>query len=225
LGRAAEAQARARLLRAAEDVFAERGVARSDIEEIVRRAGVTRESFHDHFDCKERALDEIVQSWIAACTSLFADPSEYPEVSDDPGAILDFVIERDLEMYGFFWRTRVTLKLLHAHRNEYVSLIDGFKSNMHRRTRAWLEAWRQDGLLRADLDVRLAATLMGGAYQELTMQVIGQESEPPLRAWLEFAQETFMRAFGMPELIVAVERRRQRTTSQVRAAYVLDPDR
>jgi AcrR family transcriptional regulator len=211
------------LLRAAEDVFAERGVARSDIEEIVRRAGTTPESFLEHFDCKERALDEIVHSWIDACTALFGDPSEYPETSDDPGAMLDFVIERDLVMYEFFWRTRVSLKLLRACRNEYAQVLDSFKADMHRRTRAWLEGWRRDGLIRPEVDIRLAATLLGGAYEELTSQVIRQEARPPLQAWLEFAQETFMRAFGTPELIAAIERRRQRTTSQVRAAY--DPDR
>jgi AcrR family transcriptional regulator len=200
------------LLRAAEDIFAERGVDRADIDEIVRRAGVTSES-----------LDEIVQNWIAACTSLFADPSEYPEVADDAGAVLDFVIERDLLMFEFFWRTRTTLKLLRTCRNQYADLLESFRSDMHGRTRAWLEGWRRDGLIRADVDVSLAATLMGGAYEQLTVRVIQQEARPPLQAWLELAQETFMRAYGSAELIAAVEGRRKRHISGVRAAYAHDP--
>jgi hypothetical protein len=40
------------------------------------------------------------------------------------------------------------------------------------------------------------------------MKMLGYTSVPPLEVWLRFAFRTFIRAYGSPELIEAVDRRR-----------------
>jgi len=197
-------------LDAAEDVFAERGVARSDVEEIVSRAGLTPDAFHEHFGTKERALDHIIQNWMTSFAGLFAEPAAYPESHDDPGAVLDFAIERDLVLYEFIWETRSTLRILRSCEHAYAERFAAFRGEMVRRTHAWLDGWRTDGLIRAEVDIGLAATLWSGAYEQLASRIILQDQRPPLQAWLEFAQETFMLAFGTRETVCAIDRRRQR---------------
>src|SRR5262249_26859831 len=93
--------------------------------------------------------------------------------------------------------------------------VASFKTEIQRRSREWLEQWRRDGLVRPEVDVELAATLMGGAHEQLTIKMLQSKQRPPLESWLEFGQETFARAFGTPTFIEALSRRNRRTTTAV----------
>ena len=210
MSRVADPKAKIALLRAAEEVFSERGVAGARVEDIAKKANVSKGAFYLHFESKEAALKQIVESWLARCSSLFAAPHEYPDAPDDPDTLLDFCIERDVQLYEFLWQTRATMRILATCRGEYEYLIDAFKADMQRRSREWLERWRCDGLIRPEIDVEIAATMMSGAFEELAMRMIRSPHRPPFERWLELAQETFVRAFGTSELVQALERRSQR---------------
>jgi AcrR family transcriptional regulator len=56
-----QAQTRAALLAAAEQVFVERGFQASSVEEIARRAGYTRGAFYSNFASKEELFAELLQ--------------------------------------------------------------------------------------------------------------------------------------------------------------------
>jgi AcrR family transcriptional regulator len=213
------------LLKAAEDVFAERGVVGAKVEDIARKAGLSKGAFYLHFESKEAALKQIVESWLARCASYFAAPAEYPETPDDPDALLDFCIERDVQMYEFLWQSRTTMWILRSCQGEYGYLFDDFKSDIQRRNREWLDQWRRDGWIRAEANSELGATLMSGAYEELSLKMIKSEGRPPFEEWLEFAQETFVRAYGTTELIAALERRNRRTTTAIRGLRRVSPER
>ncbi|MBX3258311.1 MAG: TetR/AcrR family transcriptional regulator [Labilithrix sp.] len=215
MSRIADPKAKSALLRAAEDVFAARGVAGAKIEDITRCAGLSKGAFYLHFESKEAAVQEIAEAWLARCTAFFAAPAEYPDTLSDADAILDFCIERDVQLYEFLWETRATIRLLHGCRIEFVYLLDAFKSDIQARNRAWLAQWRQEGFLRAETDVDLAVVLISGAYEALTIKLIKSDVQPPLEQWLEFAQETFMRAFGTPELVAALDRRSRGAVSGI----------
>jgi AcrR family transcriptional regulator len=210
VSRVADPKAKIALLRAAEEVFFERGVAGARVEDIAKKAGVSKGAFYLHFESKEAALKQVVESWLARCSSLFAAPNEYPDAPDDADTLLDFCIEREVQLFEFLWQTRATMRILQTCRGEYEYLIDAFKADMQRRSREWLEQWRRDGLIRAEVDVEIAATLMSGAYEELAARMIRSPHRPPFEKWLELAQETFVRAYGTPELVLALERRTQR---------------
>jgi AcrR family transcriptional regulator len=64
----AESQARTRaaLIRAAGEVFVERGFARSSVEAISERAGFTRGAFYSNFASKEEIFAELLQSTVYA---------------------------------------------------------------------------------------------------------------------------------------------------------------
>src|SRR5688500_18069833 len=119
MSRVADPKAKIVLLRAAEEVFAERGVAAAKVEDIARKAGVSKGAFYLHFESKDAAFKQIVASWLARCGSFFAAPGDYPDVPEDPDALLDFCIRRDVQIYEFLWQSRATMRILRSCQGEY----------------------------------------------------------------------------------------------------------
>lgn len=225
MSRIADPNAKSSLLRAAEAVFAERGVGGAKIEDIVKKAGVSKGAFYLHFESKEAALKQIIDAWLADCTGHFGPPGEYPLTPSDADTMLDFCIERDVRIYEFIWKTRMTMRVLRTCQGEYDHLFQAFRADMQSRNRAWLEQWQEDGLFRPDVDISLAVALISGAYEELSLNVIRAERRPAIERWLEFAQETFVRAYGTEELISALERRNRRRTTGIHQLRVDLPER
>lgn len=216
--RVADPRARFTLLRAAEEIFAERGHAAAKVEDITRRAGLSKGAFYLHFDSKEAALMQVVQSFLSRCQTYFAPPADYVDVPEEPDELLDFAIERDAQLFEFLWQNRAILRILATCQGEYAFLIEGFRTEIDQRNRAWLEHYRAHGLYRSDVDTELSSTLIGGAYNELTIKMLRCEGRPPLEEWLRFAQQTFVRAFGAREMVEALERRNRRASGGIRAA-------
>lgn len=215
MSRVADPKAKNALLRAAEQAFANRGVAGAKVEDITREAGLSKGAFYLHFESKEAALKQIVETWLARCKSLFAGPSDYPDAPADPDSVLDFVIERDVQLYEFLWRSRTTMRVLEGCHGEYGYMFEAFREDMRRRTRAWLDWWQQDGLIRPEVDIELAGMLVSGAHEQLASRITQSEERPPIERWLELTQELFSRALGTPELVAALQRRSRRTTTGV----------
>lgn len=215
MSRVPDPKAKSALVRAAEKVFAESGVAGAQVEDIAKSAGLSADAFYLHFESKEAVLEHIVHTWLRRCASLFATPSDYPDTPNDPHAVLDFCIERDVQLWEFLWESRTAMRVLQACQADYGYLTEAFRDEMQRRNRQWFDRWRQDGLVRPEIDAELAATLMSGAYEQLSIKMTRTEPRPPLERWLELAQETFVRAFGAPELVAALERRSRRATTGV----------
>jgi AcrR family transcriptional regulator len=215
VSRVADPKAKITLLRAAEEVFAERGLAGAKVEEIARRAGVSKGAFYLHFESKEAALKQLVESFLARCQSFFAPPSAYPGLPDDPDELLDFTLERDVQIYEFLWQNRAFLRILPTCQGTTDYLIIAFRAEIAVTSREWVDHWRREGIFRKDVDPDLAATLIGGAYNELCQRMLGEEGRPPLEDWLRFALETFFRAFGAPEMVAAVESRNRRVSLDI----------
>lgn len=209
MSRIADPRAKITLLRAAEEVFAEKGLAGARVEEIARRAGVSKGAFYLHFTSKDAAFKQLVESFLARCHSLFAPPSAYPEIPSEPLELLDFTLQRDVQIYEFLWQNRVFLRILGSCQGDFAYLVATFRAEMAATAREWVGYWRNAGLYRSDVDVELATTLICGAHSELSLRMLVEEKRPPLESWLRFALETFFRAFGAPEMAAAVELRNQ----------------
>jgi AcrR family transcriptional regulator len=210
--RVADPKAKITLLRAAEEVFAERGLAAAHVEEIAKRAGLSKGAFYLHFESKETALKQIVESFLARFGTFFAPPGEYPDLPEDPDDLLDFAIERDAQIFAYLWQNRAILRILPTCQGAYDYLIEAFRTEVEARNREWIAHFLKTGLWRADVDPELASAMISGAYNELTLRMVRHESRPPLDAWLRFAQATFVRAFGSAELIEALEQRNRRVS-------------
>src|SRR3954462_1793265 len=119
MSRTADPTAKITLLRAAEEVFAERGLAGAKVEDIAKRAGVSKGAFYLHFESKEAALKQLVESFLARCQSYFASPAAYPGLPDDPSDLFDFALQRDVQIYEFLWQNRAFLRILGSCRGDY----------------------------------------------------------------------------------------------------------
>lgn len=212
MSRVADPKAKITLLRAAEEVFAEKGLAGAKVEEIARRAGISKGAFYLHFESKEAVLKQLVESFLARCHSFFAPPSAYPALPEDPPDLLDFNLERDVQIYEFLWQNRAFLRILASCQGEYDYLVLAFRAEIAVTTRQWVDHWRAEGIFREDVDAALATTLIGGAYHELSMRMLLEEKRPPLEEWLRFALETFFRAYGAPEVLEAFDFRNPRVS-------------
>ena len=210
MSRVADPRAKSMLLRAAEEVFAEKGLAGAKVEEIARRAGISKGAFYLHFESKEAALKELVESFLARCNSSFAPPSTYPDLPRDPAALLELTLQRDVRIYEFLWLNRAFLRILASCQGAYDYLVLAFRAEIGVTTRQWVEHWRAEGIYRQDVDPDLATTLIGGAYHELSMRMRLEEERPPLEQWLGFARETFFRAYGTPAVLAVLDSRNPR---------------
>lgn len=215
MSRTPDPKAKIALLRSAELVFAERGLSGAKVEDIVRRAGMSKGAFYLHFESKEAALEHVVESFLAHCGQYFAPPWRYPDLPEDPLELLDFTIERDAQIYDFLWQNRTALRILATCHGPLAHHVRSFEADIRQRNAEWLKHWRHVGLMREDVDLELATTLICGAYGELTRMMVRETARPPLERWVAFAQESFVRAFGNLELVAAVEKRARRASFAV----------
>lgn len=198
MSRVADPHTKIALLRAAEQVFAERGLAGARVEDIAKLAGVSKGAFYLHFESKEAALKQLVESFLARCGGFFALPSAYPDLPEEPHELLSFIAERDLQIYEFLWQNRAFLRILRTCKGEYDYLVEAFRAEVEVRSKAWVTHLQEAGLVRQDVDASLVAVLMCGAHHELTEKMLASEGRPPIAEWLHVTQATFMQGLGTP---------------------------
>ena len=207
MSRGVDPVVRAALLRAARETFAERGVDAARVEDIASRAGESKDVFFLHFDSKDAIVSELVEGFVTGCKSHFAPPAAYPAIPDDPNELYDFLFERDLAIYEFLWEGRAFFRVMPLHVEAHAQALQSFRMEIAATSREWVEHFKREDFFRSDVNADLAATLIGGAYADLSTRLVSLDRRPPLEEWLDFALETFTRAFGTPHVIRAIERR------------------
>jgi AcrR family transcriptional regulator len=208
MSRTPDLLAKISLLRAAEEVFAEKGIALAKVEEITRRASLSKGAFYLHFDSKEEAFKEVVESFLARCTTVFRAPGAVSEetLPEDAEAMLAYTLDRDTQAFEFLWQNRHFLTIVEGCNGPQEYLLDTFLDVIRQNTRGWCEVWQRRGLFRRDLDMELAATLLVGAYRALVRQMIASDARPPIRQWLSDAQTLFVRGLGTDTLVTAAKK-------------------
>ncbi len=203
MSRPADPTVRDALLSAAEAVFAEHGVAAAKVEDMARRASVSKGAFYLHFDSKEDALRAVVESFLARCTAILSPPGADDELPSDPTELLEFCRDRDVEIFEFFWKNRSVLAILGGCQGAHRYLVESFRQDMEVRTAAWIELLMKRGSFRRDITSTLVSTLVCGAYHELVHKLVVSPKKPPIREWVRQTQDTFFRGLAGPELTEA----------------------
>jgi AcrR family transcriptional regulator len=196
------------LLRAAEEVFAEKGVTDAKVEEITRRAGLSKGAFYLHFASKDEAFREVVESFLARCHQVFCGPEGIAEDTlRDPAAIVDFAYEREVEAFEFLWQNRAFLQIVEGCTGTHAYLLDAFLAAQEASTRDWCRFWKEWSVFRPDVDEELCATLLVGAYRALVRKMLRSSVKPPLRRWVAEAQSFVLRGLGAPRVGAACQAR------------------
>lgn len=202
--------AKVSLLRAAEEVFAENGLDAAKVEDIARRAGLSKGSFYLHFASKEEAFQQVVESFLARCSALIPEPETILEdVPRGADAALVFMYEHDLSTFEYLWQSRGFIHIVESCSGPHAYLLDAFLDHTVKNSERWIRTWQALGLFRPDADDGVAAALICGGYRELVRRMVKSEKKPPIGEWLRDSQRVFVRGLGTEVLIRAQELRDQ----------------
>ncbi|HEY6101407.1 MAG TPA: helix-turn-helix domain-containing protein [Anaeromyxobacter sp.] len=194
MARPARAGAHDALLEAARDEFAARGLERARIEDISRRAGVSKGAFYLHFTTKEDAFREIVSRFLGALDDHALRRDELEDLVQRDGAAGDpHALSRhieaecaiDVDLLELLWRNRQILAAVDgASRPLYRELVGDFRRKM----RALVSRRMGDGVcgdarVRPDIPPDVVADIVVGTYEDFARRMIDMKVKPDLEAW------------------------------------------
>jgi len=174
MARPADLHAKLDLLRAAEEVFVDRGLDQARIDDITSRAGKSKGAFYLHFESKEDAFRQIVESLLARLAAC---------MEDQPVLDADWLRrwhEKDQEILQFMWQNRKLVRLVMAGGKsaDFAFLIDDFANRACKQLQEFFGRAVEAGLFRADLDVEIVATGVSGAYDRVIRDLVLTDARP-----------------------------------------------
>ncbi len=190
--RPARPDTREALLRAASDEFARAGVDGARVEDIARRAGISKGAFYLHFATKEEALREIVQRLLGALDDHALRRKEIEARSardaagEAPGSPrrTDAECAADLDLLELLWRNRRTLAALEgARRGAGAELVREVRRRVRAIVSGRVRLRAASGELRPDVDADVLADALAGAHDALARRMIGAKARPDLARW------------------------------------------
>jgi AcrR family transcriptional regulator len=207
--RPADRRAKIELLRAAEAVFAEHGLAAAKVLDITARAGVSKGAFYLHFESKDDCWRQIIEGFVAKLAERVEPPRDLSDLTLKSAVELLFRWhEHDVEILEFCWVNRALLKMVFAGGGgaPYAYLIDEFGARVAENMQRWLRHAVAVGLYRSGLDPEVTATLISGAYHRLVHRLIHQPRRPDLSRWCWQAIDLFTRGLLAEEARAIVDR-------------------
>ncbi len=212
--RIADRRAKIELLRAAEEAFAEHGLAAAKVEDITARAGVSKGAFYLHFESKEDCFRQIVEGVLARIAAT-AGELELTALANLEG-LADLLEQRhavDVEVLELCWQNRAVLRMILAGGGgaPYAYLLDAFGEQLIGRSERWVAHAMSVGLYRSDLEPALVARLASGAYERLVRELIKQPRRPDLAAWARQVQAMLTRGLFSPEVSAFLDRKVNQT--------------
>jgi AcrR family transcriptional regulator len=199
--RLADRRVKIDLLRAAEEAFAEHGLATAKVVDITTRAGVSKGAFYLHFESKEDCFRQIVEGFLARLAAI-VDPAQ------DPTAFFGLTLaevraqwlEHDRRVLEFCWQSRAILGMILAGGGgaPFAYLINEFAERSARQAEAGVRFAKEGGLYRDDVDASVAAALISGAYDRLVRKLIQEPKRPDIDAWSTQTQDLFLRGLLAP---------------------------
>jgi AcrR family transcriptional regulator len=178
------------LLDAARDEFARVGVERARVEDIARRAGISKGAFYLHFRTKDAAFQEIIQRFLGA---LEDHARRRPEISEraaretSPASALAATFEAecaaDVDLLELLWRNREIVAAVEYGGKAYRELLAGFRRRMRAIVTERIGEGQGAGALRRDVDPEVVADVVVGTYEDLARRMTDMREKPDLAAW------------------------------------------
>jgi len=150
---------RADMVAIAAELFAQKGYRATTVREIADAAGILSGSLYHHFDSKESIGDEILSGFI---NEVLADYRSAVVEAADPRAALEQIVRTTSRTLA---QHRAALAMLQNDWNHFASQprFAYLPKAVREIERIWigqLEAGKQAGLFRADLDAKLTYRLL-----------------------------------------------------------------
>ena len=192
MARTPRAGAREALLEAARLEFARRGLERARVEDVARRAGISKGAFYLHFATKEDAFREIVSRFLGALNDHALRRDELEQQvgrAAAGGAELSRRIEAecaiDVDLLEVLWRNRHILAAIEgASGRLYRELVADFRRKMRALvSRRMLDGWCVGMRVRADVPPDIIADIVVGTYEDFARRMTDMKEKPDLSAW------------------------------------------
>lgn len=226
MSRVADPRAKIELLRAAESVFAEHGLADSKVEHITARAGVSKGAFYLHFKSKDDCWRQIIEGFVAKLANCLDLPDEVAgDLTESVTEHIEMWHRHDLEILEFCWQNRAILKMVFAGGGgaPYAYLIDEFAVRVAETTEGWLRWAMGAGVYRKDLDVGVVAALISGGYERMVRELISRPKRPDIAAWSDQALSLFTRGLLTDEARGVLDREVSSGTREIAPAMESGP--
>jgi AcrR family transcriptional regulator len=156
-----KARVRAGLLAVARQRFARRGVAGTTMDDIARRAGVSRATAFNYFPSKNLLLEALVHEMEARFLQVIDAQLDRPATAAQRiGALFSWTAQRVGET------PELSRVLIGASETTFGATRDsGVRTaRVHRAIMRVLEAGKRDGNVRTDLSTAVLAEIVGGSY-------------------------------------------------------------
>jgi AcrR family transcriptional regulator len=183
MARPPDPRAREALLEAARVEFARNGPEQARIEDVTRRAGLSKGAFYLHFRSKEHAFELIVQRFLGAL-------EEFARRRDSAGARpghppdLEQEVRWDAELLGLLWENRLLLAAVDgAGGRSWTRQVTSFRQRIRELVAGRLGERQASGQLRRDLDPAVVADVVLGAYEGAGRRMVELRERPDLDAW------------------------------------------
>lgn len=187
--RPADRRTKIELLRAAEAVFSEHGLASAKVEDITARAGVSKGAFYLHFESKEDCWRQIVEAFMAKLAAC-VEPTlnDMPESGPVPVTLTERIRkwhEHDLNVLEFCWNNRAFMRTMleGGGGSHYAYLIDEMAERTAKVVEAWVRYGSEVGIYRRNVDPSVVAALISGAYDRMVRELIKLQKRPEIAAW------------------------------------------
>ncbi len=180
------------LLEAAREEFARRGLDRARIEDVARRAGVSKGAFYLHFESKEDAFREIVQRFLGALEDHALHRHEVEDrilhdADDGPDSFARHVAEEckiDVDLLELLWRNRQIVSAVDSAGGKlYRNLLADFRARMRALVARRIVQRQGRGRLRRDVDPEVVGDIIVGTYEDFARRMIDMTVKPDLTAW------------------------------------------
>jgi AcrR family transcriptional regulator len=196
-------QARQALIDAAVELFVEKGLAKSRVEDITRRCGLSKGAFYLHFSSKEALFGEQVDALMREMNDLYrrrqapyralfqAAGQNNTAARSEAHALSQSLMAHDkkfdLETLEALWRRRAVVDVLfHGSRGTpFDSVVWQFIDAESRRVQRELKRMRQLGLCRDDLPDEIVAAQAIGGWVMLSRSMARLKRKPDLGRWVE----------------------------------------
>jgi AcrR family transcriptional regulator len=181
------------LLDAAREEFARVGLERARVEDIARRAGISKGAFYLHFATKDAAFRDMLQRFLGALEDharrrheveerLWREP-EVPGDRERLAAVFDAECAEDTAMLELMWRNRQITAALDGAGRPYRELVTDFRRRMLALVANRIAERQRAGVLRPDFDPAVFGEIVVGCYEDLARRMADMPAKPDFAAW------------------------------------------
>jgi len=165
---------REQLLRATEEVFAEHGFAKSSVERITERAGVSRATFYVYFTSRKEAFCVLAGQLIEGVVE--AQRAREASV-DDPRSIISVSVHSVMALFASKAQLIVAIEQQSKFDDEVRALWDVFWSGQVKRAAAFIRRLQRSGDADATIDPEVAGECMAALTSHFGMRGAGSSAE------------------------------------------------